>query len=66
MRERRFKHKIIIVSLQQMFVSKFFLVKRKENDLDEKCRLLGGPAENASSPRISHKTKFLIYIIFKR
>ena len=49
LRKKRFTQKIIIMSCQQMF----FAVKRKENDLDRKYRLLGGPAENASSPTIS-------------
>ena len=35
-----------------MFVSRIFSVQRRENDLDRKYRLLGGPAENASSPTI--------------
>ena len=30
-----------------------FSVKRKENDLHRKYRILGGPAENLSSPTIS-------------
>ena len=42
-----------------------FSVKRKENDLDRKYRLLGGPAENASSPTISQieqndRTKWMV------
>ena len=42
-----------------------FSVKRKENDLDRKHRLLGGPAENASSPTISQIEQNLFYFIYK-
>ena len=33
-------------------------VKRKENDMDGKYRILGGPAENASSPTFSQIEQF--------
>ena len=43
-----------------------FSVKRKENDLDRKYSLLGGPAENASSPTISQiQQNLLLYFIYK-
>ena len=43
-----------------------FSVKRKENDLHRKYSLLGGPAENLSSPRISEKEQnLLFYFIYK-
>ena len=52
LREKRFKHKINNHELPPK-VCLGFSLKRKENDLDTKCRLLGYPAENASSPTIS-------------
>ena len=41
-----------------------FSVQRKENYLDEKYRLSGGPAENASSPTISQIEHFCDFISF--
>ena len=66
LREKRFKHIIIIMSCQQKFVSMLFSVKGKEYVLDRKYRLLRGPAENASSPTISWiQQNWWSYFIYK-
>ena len=55
LREKYFKHKIIIMSLDG-----------KYNYLDGKYMLLVGPAENASSPTILQiEQNVLLYFIYK-
>ena len=59
-----FNHKIIIMSCQPKFSSLLFLVKRKENVFHRKYWLLGGSAENASSPIISQIEQIHDFVSF--
>ena len=53
LREKCFKQKNNDHELPANVCFKTFSVKRKENDLDKKYRILGGIAEIAPSPTIS-------------
>ena len=64
--KKLFIHKVIIIELAVNVCFQAFSVKRKENDLDRKYMLLGGPAENAYSNTISQiQQNWWYYFIYK-